>query len=160
MAFKRLAVVAAFLIGGAGAALAEPTISIERKTDAISEADVAKAVETFKEACKPLGGAYWGDVVSVSAEAFEEYASFRLDLGWKHTLHLAIKLSDKPEAMPEFNDDIGVLAGQNLHYDIGSGSKTGFFASKRASQLLCSLPVDEAGNDVFHDEEAFSFLNQ
>ena len=156
---KGLAVLAASFIG-ATAALAEPSVSVERKTEAFSDSEITQALDTFKASCKPLGAAYWGDVESVSVEAFEEYATFRLDLGWKHTVHLAIKLSEKPEAMPEFNDDIGVLAGQTLHYDLGAGKKTGFFASKRASQLLCGLPVDEAGNDVFQDEKAFSFLNR
>lgn len=160
MTLKRVAIAAGLVLAGFGSVLAEPSITIERKTDAISDDEVLRAIDTFREACQPLGKEYWPDVTSVIAEAFNEDAPYRLDLGWKHTIHLAIRFSDQPKHIPEFYDDIGVTVGHTLHYDLGAGNRTGFFAAKRVSQRLCGLPVDETGASVFKDDEGFSFLGQ
>ncbi|WCJ63098.1 hypothetical protein [Agrobacterium tumefaciens] len=139
---------------------AEPLVNIEMKTDAYSEADVKKAMEIFWDNCKPLSTIYFTDIVSVSLTASDEFTQYRMNRGWKHSIHLAIKMSDNPVKMPASDNEIGVMAGHTLHYDLGGGQDSGFFASKRVSQKVCGLKARNDGVDAFRKIRAFDFLKE
>lgn len=135
-------------------------IDIKIDADGFSNEDVLKAIDLFRSQCRPLGGEHWNDIIEIRGELSAEYAPHRLKLGWKNTLHLALRYADRPLTGPKFNEQTGVLAGHVLHYDIGAGHDPGYFASKRSSQFLCGLPVDQNGRDVFLSVPGFSFLER
>ena len=102
----------------------------------------------------------WSDIVEIHGDLAEEYAQFRLDRGWKATLHLQLRLPDKLRNIPEYNQETGVINGHTLHYHLGGGHTPGFFATKRVSQFLCGLRVDQKGADVFADVPEMAVLNR
>lgn len=136
----------------------DPKISI--KSEGYTRDDAIVAVEVFRRHCKPLGDQFWSDIEEVSVEIFDEYAPHRLEKGWKHTVHLALKYSDNPKSGPAYGEGTGVLAGHTLHYDIGAGITPGFFASKRSSKYLCGVPLEPTGSDVFTPVSEFKFLDR
>lgn len=136
------------LVAGASVADAQ-AIDVKIKVPGYSEADALEAIDLFRQACRPLGGEFWGDVTAIAVTIDKEYADHRLALGWDNTLSLELSYSDDPQYGPASASGTGVLAGHTLHYDLGGGKKPGFLASKRSSQYLCGLPFDANGNDVF-----------
>lgn len=154
----RPCIIAAALVAVSIQLASATEVTFDNKTKVFSEADLARAFDEFRAVCLPLGGAYWSDVESVRVQAFDEYADHRLAKGWKATGHLAITMSENPSRMPAFNDEIGVMAGQTLHYDLGGSKTAGFFASKRVSQLVCGLKVKEDGTDAFMPAPELKFL--
>ena len=101
------------------------SISLDLDTDSFTEGDVVRAVDVFKQICKPLSSEYWADVDYVEAVAAEEFAPHRTALGWKNSIHLSVKLADNPRLLPPVDEEIGVRAGHTLHYDLGAGHRPG-----------------------------------
>jgi len=152
--------VAASIFGGLVVAAQAQTIAVDIKVRGFTKGDVDKAIDVFRQNCQPLGGKGWSDISKVEAEVSEEYAPHRTAKGWKTTVFLKLRLSNDPKIIPAADRDAGVIAGQTLHYAIGGGTSPGYFATKRSSQLLCGLPVNDRGGDEFKAVPAFSFLER
>lgn len=152
--------VAAAMFGGMVVAAQAQTLTVDIKARGFTKADVEKAIEVFRQNCQPLGGKGWSDISKVEAEVSEEYAPHRTAKGWKTTVFLKLRLTNDPKIIPADDRDAGVIAGQTLHYAIGGGTSPGYFATKRSSQLLCGLPVNDRGGDEFKAVPAFSFLER
>ena len=137
---------------------AEPKITI--KAAGFTEDDVKATIAAFRKACMPLGGnKMWSEIKEIRADLFEEYARYRLDRGWKNTLHLQLALSDELKNIPTYDPQTGVMSGHVLHYFLGGGKTPGFFSQKRVSAYLCGQPVDQSGADVFSSVPEMTVLN-
>lgn len=127
--------------------------------DGYTREEVSRAIELFRQACKPLGDErYWSELVEIKVESGVEYAPHRLARGWSTGLHLALRIPDRPTRIPAHDDRTGVIAGHTLHYDLGGGKTPGFLSSKRVSQFLCGAPVSQEGSDTFKAVPALSIL--
>lgn len=116
------------------------------KTTAVSAEQLRSAMKSWADACVPLTSEYWGDVVAAKATAYDEYADYRLSgYGWKTTIEIEVKLSEKPKKIPSHYQ----AAGHTLWYYAGGGDKPGVLAKKAQSASLCGMTPDPKGNDVF-----------
>jgi hypothetical protein len=139
-------------------AYAQVIPEITSNTRLISEADVRKAYSEFMAFCTTLRRAS-GDIVRIEARAFDELAPNRQAKGWKASIHLSVTLKkNNLQSLPTYHPATGVVAGHTLHYYLGGGASPGVFASKRVSQFLCGMPVDDSGTDTFASLASLRFL--
>lgn len=142
-------------------ALAEsPQVEIKIGAAGYSEADARLALETFRRNCRPLGDDFWSDVENVTIEIKEESAPYRIAMGWKTSLHLALTYSQNPQFGPRFASGPGLLAGHTLHYYVGGGSNPGFLSGKKSAQYLCGQAFHPNGDDTFVAVPEFSALDR
>lgn len=134
-----------------------PPVAIKMQSSLVARDAVEKAVAAFKEACSPLNE-HWRDVKEIRVDVTDEFADHRLKRGWKAYVHVAVRLSEDPATLPAANDQAGVVAGHTLHYDLGGGSEPGMLGSKRASQMLCGMPISNSGADTFKAVPAMDVL--
>jgi hypothetical protein len=139
-----------------GAAMAGTTVQVSTKTPKISEQVAVKAVQEFVAACRPLTDKYWVDVVSATAVAEDEIASYReRDYGWSSHVEVVVQISNNPSAIP---NDVNAW-GHRLYYYLGGGKRPGIIAQKRQSQALCGMTPDAGGKDVFKAVPGLSVLD-
>lgn len=145
------------LIVATGAARAGE-VAIEVNNSPYGDALIREAVDIFRQNCRPLGGMMWDDLDAVHVEVKPEYADHRLAKGWKHTIFIRATVPDAPRVVPATRPDIGVIAGQTLHYAIGGGKKPGYFSTKTSSNYLCGIRDYDTGDDRFVPVEALKIL--
>lgn len=151
------ALVVAVLFAFVDIAGAEPPVSFAIRSQTVSQADAERVIAVFKENCAPLRE-YWDELEGVEVEVRDdELATNRLEKGWKTRVQLRLKVPENPRLIPVYDPRTGVIAGHTLYYDVGSGREPGMFASKRVSQLLCNLPINQDG-DTFVSIPGFDFL--
>jgi hypothetical protein len=135
----------------------QPQIHI--KASGYTQDDVNMMIASFKTFCQPLGDDYyWSDIVEIRADLAEEIDRSRLDRGWNVSLHLQLRLSEKPRHLPEYRRG-EKLAGETLHYHLGGGKTPGFISKKRLAQYLCGAEVDPSGADVFTDVPGLVYID-
>ncbi|MCB4771113.1 hypothetical protein LGR54_21105 [Ancylobacter sp. Lp-2] len=153
----KVAIALALMAPMASAAVAT-TVRVARNDTPYSQEQILEGVRVFRAACQPLGGSQWDDLQSVEIDAMVEYAPHRLAKGWKYTIFVRAKVPDRPSAIPGARPDIGVIAGQTLHYALGGGRAPGFFSTKRASNYLCGIQGYDTSSDVFVPVPALGVL--
>lgn len=138
--------------------LATAPIEFQIKSSRVSQEDLDRALQIFRRACTPLGGAYWRDVEAVRVEVRDEYADHRLGRGWKTEIAIAVVLPDELNVIPSYDDRVGAISGQTLWYNVGGGRSPGILAGKRSAQMLCGMPIGD-GEDTFKAVPELSFLD-
>lgn len=153
---KRLFTAAA-LACASPALAATPPIEITQTDPSIPEGEIREAVRVFLENCSPLNG-YLADFQTIKVRTGREFADHRLSRGWKTDIHITLTVPDQPRYVPKFDPRTHLIAGHTLHYHIGGGSSPGILGSKRSSQMLCGLPIDQNGSDTFKSVPGLSLI--
>lgn len=152
---KLIAIALSSLISLSSATLAEPRIEIQGSE---YDADlIAQIVTDFLAECPRLKKGVT-DIRTIKVKTSSEYAEHRLKRGWKTNIHISIALPDKLDALPAFDDRVGVIAGHTLHYDIGGGKTPGFLGQKLVSHFLCDMKLMQ-GSDSFKAVPAFASIS-
>ncbi|BAU89386.1 hydrolase [Methylorubrum populi] len=127
---------------------ASPPVVVKSTGAGASENEIRRAVEIFLRNCAPLN-TYLSDIKEIRAEYSGGIPASNHPESWKFSVHVTMDVPNEPKQIPRYDPRAHVMAGHTLHYDLGGGDKPGFFASKRVSQLLCGMEVNQAGRDTF-----------
>ena len=133
---KRMLCTAIVLSGLLGCGSQEKELSFKTQ-DGLSPADVQiakQALRTLIEACPGIAR-YWGDItqdsaVDVRPATLDEERNY----GWKRSVSVAIKISDRPENVPSKYH----AAGNRCYFDIGFTDPVGVSAAKKACISVCT----------------------
>lgn len=114
-----------------------PDLEITIHTKKVSEDRVKTALETFRQACRPLFTLHTADIVRIRASAGEPKGLFRIEQwGWGAEVHLTVELKQVTSTFPP---EAGAN-GHTLHYFLGGGIRPGAQVQKRVSEIACGLP--------------------
>lgn len=155
---RRILVALSLLTAATATQAAEMEVTVEAE-GGYSQADAEAALDILRDNCRPLGSEFWSDIETIELTIEEETAAYRMERGWKNSVHVRLKYSDDPQHGPAVASGIGVLAGHWLDFFLGGGDTPGIFVGKRVTQYLCGLSYTD-GSDVFVPVPELKFIDR
>jgi hypothetical protein len=153
MVMKRTVIGLLAAVVAAAPTIAAPPIV----ADKIETGRANQVVDMLFVACPKLANAQ-RDIDEIAVKALDEYAEHRLALGWAQNIHITVRLVNDVRSLPAWQEGVGPVGGQTLHYDVGGGIWPGIIGSKRVSQWLCDIPIVD-GRDSFRVVPEFGTID-
>lgn len=126
----------------AGCGGASTDVAIEMATKKVDRATVGRALDEFRNACRPLFSRHAADVRAIRAVVSDEGSTQVRRFGWGVHLDLTVTLVRSPTTLPAPVD-------AEARFLIGGGTRPGVLAFSATAAALCGLKPATGRSTVF-----------
>lgn len=130
----------ALALGGCGRSSTD--IEVEMDTTAIDRPSVDRALDEFRNACRPLFSRHRDDVSSLKATVSDEPSTQVRRLGWGTHIDLTVTLRWSPSTLPQPTEP-------TARFLMGGGEHPGILAFSPTAAALCDQPLAPGRTQAF-----------
>jgi len=139
---RRLAPAVLVLLALSGCGGSSTDIEVVMDTSAIDRPSVDRALDEFRNVCRPLFVRHAGDVTGIRATVSDEPSTQVRRLGWAGHIEITVSLRRSPVTLPQPTE-------ATARFLMGGGERPGILAFSSTAAALCDQPLAEGRQQAF-----------